>query len=448
MKTCLLVCVMSILYLTTVIPHLNELGAHSQDSVAAPIPLKGKGDVTRKLLSRKDLFGITSSSTPVDDSEGFAIPANAAEPTQFFEGSLTLNRPENSGTFTGISDVFQLTSAGDSPWKHLPAFSFEFVQNGSYLIPARQGLAITGNPVWNYIVGPGRVWREDSDGGYMRASLPFSLVQRNQNCVHNGEMTFLFSATKAPRVSNVYYQITQESCYPMKFNLWGIVSARYEPHAVAESSKIKEIHAAELSHRMPSKPFGALAADFPGSNIQLDAFKQAYKDPANITTFGIAIKGVNYVAGCPTRFGEYAFCSDMRLPSYSIAKSAFAGVALMRLGQLYGKEVYGQLIKNFIPQYVVGGQWDATTFGNASDMATGNYNLDGYEADEDSPTMDRFLIDEKLGSKIADAFAFRKNYAPPGTKWIYQSSATFLLTQAMNAYLNEKRGGKSESFLT
>jgi Beta-lactamase len=445
-KICLCFCVALILCQSISILNLNVLGVLAQATTIPVNTLQGTGNVNRKWLTHNELFGKNSPSAPVDDSAGFAIPPNGAEPTQSFEGTLTLNNPESNGSFTELSDVFQLIPQGDSPWKHLPAFSFQFVQNGSYLIPAQQGLAITGNPSWNYIVGPGRVWRENSDEGYMRASLPFSLVQRNQNCVHNGEMTFLFDTAKSPQISNVYYQITQETCYPMKFNMWGIVSATYTPNAVAGSVTLKENYAAELSQRMATKPFSALATDFSRPGVNLEAFTHAYKSPEDITTFGIVIRGINYVAGCPTRFGEYAFCADMRLPSYSIAKSVFAGVALMRLGQLYGSEVYDQLIKDYIPQYVFGGKWDATTFGNASDMATGNYNLAEYEADEDSPTMDKFLVDEDYASKIADAFAFRQNYAPPGTRWIYQSSATFILTQAMNAYLQQKRGTKADLF--
>jgi len=271
-------------------------------------------------------------------------------------------------------------------------------------------------------------------------------VQRNQNCVHNGEMTFLFSSTKTPRISNVYYQITQETCYPMKFNMWGIVAADYAPGTVPGDEALRENYAAENAHRMPTKPFSALAVDHPSAGIDMAAFARAYKHPGEITTYGLVFRGVNYVAGCPTRFGEYAFCSEMRLPSYSIAKSVFAGVALMRLGELYGAGVYSELIKSFIPETSLGGKWDATTFNNTSDMATGNFNLDKYEADEDSLTMDKFLVDEAYHAKLADAFAFNQNYAPPGTKWIYQSSATFVLTQAMNAYLRQHRGRDADVF--
>ncbi len=32
------------------------------------------------------------------------------------------------------------------------------------------------------------------DGGYSRASLPFTLEERNANCMHNGVLTFLFKS--------------------------------------------------------------------------------------------------------------------------------------------------------------------------------------------------------------------------------------------------------------
>jgi hypothetical protein len=411
-----------------------------------PAKLSGSGQVKRTVLKREQLLRGTDSLSPVDDSAGFALPAQAAEPTEFFEGTLTLKNVASVGHFTLLSDIFQLVPASDSPWKHLPPFRFQFVQSGSFLIPVVQGLSITGDPAWNYMVGPGRVWRETGDAGYMRASLPFALVQRNQNCVHNGAMTFLFNTTKRPRISRVFYQITQETCYPMKFDMWGVLDADFSPAAVAGSSEIRARFAAEQAHQMPTKPLSALAEDLPGTNIDVAAIRRGYKHPEDITTYGMVFRGIHYSAGCPTRFGEYAFCDQMRLPSYSIAKSVFAGVALMRLGQLYGTGVYDLRIKDYVPPKENEGHWETTTFGNTSDMATGNFNSEAYEADEDSPVNDKFLIDESLESKIRDAFAFDRKYAPPGTTWVYQSPATFLLTQAMNAYLRQKQGPSADVF--
>lgn len=409
-------------------------------------PLKGDGEVSRSILTYDQLFGDAAPTAPLDDTAGFGLPASAAPPSQNFEGTLTLSNPAASGSFQVLQNTEGYESTNSSPWMHLAPFSFQFVQNGSYLIPVKQGLVITGSPAWNYIVGPGRVWQESGDHGYMRASLPFALVERNQNCVHNGEITFLFSNTKSPNVSKVRYQVTQETCLYLKFDLWGQLKATYVRGKIANSEAVKDAAAAEAANRLPSKPFSALLTDYPKSGIDLANFTKPFRAPANITTYGLFINGINYVAGCQTRYGVYAFCDNMRVPSYSLAKSSLAGVAMMWMGQQYGAEVYQQLIRNYVPEYVLGGDWNNVTFANASDMATGNYNHTEFEGDESSPQELAFLIAEKYSEKITDAFRPFPHKAAPGTTFVYQTHTTFLLTQAMNAYLQKRKGSGADIF--
>ena len=419
----------------------------AQSSTPAPVPgdpLSGSGAVNRTLLTYGDLFSNATPSSPVDDS-AFALPANAAMPKEAFEGRLDLLKPASSGGFTKLHDAFNYIVDADSPWKHLPTFSFEFVQNGSHLIPARQGLIVTGDPSWNYIIGPGRVWWEDGDSGYTRASFPFALIERSQNCVHNGEMMFLFSNAKPVRISKVRYQVTQETCAYLKFDMWGQLSATHTPTTISGSTELKNDHASEIANRIPRKPFAALAADFPNSGVDLAGFFRTVKFPKDITTYGLYINGTNYAGSCQTRYGEYAFCGEMRLPSYSTAKSAFAGVAMLQLGQMYGTATYHQMIRDFLPQFVMGGDWSKVTFADTLSMATGNYLKTGFESDEDSPQEAAFLTAESYDRKIAAAFAPFPHKAEPGTTMVYQSHGTFLVTQAMNAYLR-KQGGGSDLF--
>ena len=402
--------------------------------------------MNRSVLTYNELFSNTTPSAPVDDSGGFALPANAAPPSQAFEGTLTLSDPTTSGRAQILRDDFADDSASNSPWRHLASFSFQFVQNGSYLIPVQQGLVITGSTAWNYIVGPGRVWQENNDKGYMRASFPFALVERNQNCVHNGEMTFLFNRTKIPNISKVRYQVTQETCLYFKLNMWGQLAANYTPGSVANDQALENAEAAEVANRLPTKPFSALATDYPNSGINIANFTRGFKSPADITTYGLFINGVNYVGNCQTRYGAYAFCDNMRLPSYSVAKSSFAGLAMMWLGQQYRSAVYGQLIRSYVPQYVDGGDWTNVTFDNTADMATGNYISASYEADESSSQERAFITAEPYSTKITDAFTPFPHKAVPGTTWVYQSHATFILTQAMNSYLQQQQGSGADIF--
>lgn len=409
-------------------------------------PLSGSGKVSRTVLTYDELFSNATPASPVDDSAGFALPANAARSAQSFEGTLTLSNPASNGSFRLLRDDAKMDTGNDSPLRHLASFSFQFVQSGSYLIPVRQGLVITGGPAWNYIVGPGRVWQEDGDHGYARASLPFALIERGQNCTHNGEMTFLFSNRKRPHISQVRYQITQETCMYFKFNLWGQLPATYVHCKVAGTEEVRKAAAAEMANRIPAKPMSALPADYPNAGIDLANFMSGRKFPEDVTTYGLLINGVHYVGNCQTRYGMYAFCGEMRLPSYSISKSVLGGVGLMWLGQQYGSSVYGELIRKYLPEYVDGGDWTNVTFANTSDMATGNYLSTKFEGDEDGPEEDAFGNAERYAEKIKDAFAPFPHKENPGTTFIYQSHAAFILTQAMNSYLEKRQGSGADIF--
>ena len=404
-------------------------------------PIAGTGNVTRRWLTRDEFFSSAPAAVPVDDG-AFALPANAAPPTQLFEGKLTLLETSATGSARVLRNTFDYGAGSGSPWTHLPPFSFEFVQNGSHLVAVRQGLVMTGSPAWNYIVGPGRVWREIADRGYMRASFPFALVERNQNCVHNGEMMFLFNRGANPSISNIRYQVTQETCLYFKLDLWGQVRASWVPGTPAGAMDIANSAAEEISAKLPTRPIAELPKDYPGARFNVENLTRSFRSPADITTLGVFINGVNYVGACPTRYGSYAFCDQMRLPSYSLAKSSFAGLALMWMGQKYGRGVYDRLIRDFVPESVAGGDWNGVTFANASDMATGHYLSAEREADESGPEEAAFLTAEAFTDKIALAFMRFPRRAVPGSRWVYQSHTTFILTRAMGAYLERRAGGE------
>ena len=422
--------------------------AHAANTVPGD-PLTGSGVVSRTVNTYASLMASTQP-TALSNESNFGLPATAAAPTDTFEGTLTLT-PVAAGYFSVYYDLLGQSKSGITAFNRLPAFSYQFVQNGSYLIPATQGFTVTGDTSWNLIIGTGRAWAETTDNGYTRAAFPLALAQRNQNCVHNGTLTFLFNKNATPKISHVAYQFTGEGCPTFMFDMAGQVAATYTPATVANDTAIENATAAEVSNRMPVKPFTALATDYPSSGINTSAFVAQYTYPGSVTTYGVVINGTNYSSGCATRhtaagLGNYPFCSEMRMPSYSTAKSAFSSLAMMRLGQLYGTGVYGDLIKSYVPQYTDGGSWTSTTFGNASDMATGNYISSAYESDENGTYTTAFLNDETYASKIAAAFTPFPHKTTPGTTWVYQSVAAFIQTQAMNAYLKAQQGTSADLF--
>jgi len=260
--------------------------------------LNGSGNVSRALLRYNDLMSGVSAA-PVDDS-AFALPAEAAMPAHIFKGHPEIFGEADNGGFQKIRDDNNYSANNER--LHIPKFKYEFVQDGIYLIPVTQDLSLTGHPNWNYIIAPGRIWQENGDNGYSRTSFPFALVERNANCTHNGVMTFLFNGTS---VSDVRYQITQETCVYFKFNIWGQLKAIYKPETISNAATLKTNHAAEVDNRLPTKLISALATDFPNSGVRISKFGSGVT-PEHMTTYGLVINGTNYASGCGTRYGQYA----------------------------------------------------------------------------------------------------------------------------------------------
>jgi len=136
----------------------------------------------------------------------------------------------------------------------------------------------------------------------------------------------------------------------------------------------------------------------------------------------------------------------MRATSYSTAKSAFVSVALMRLAQKYDPQVGSFLIKDYVPEYATSpGDWERVTFNHTLDMSTGNYVSDGYMTDDDSQKMGQFFSAQPYAERIKEAFDC-PHAADPGTRWVYRTSDTFILTRALQNYLQTQQGLQADIY--
>ncbi|AQQ66586.1 hypothetical protein Mag101_02180 [Microbulbifer agarilyticus] len=404
-------------------------------------PLSGSGNVSRSALTMNTLINGSDPGSLVDYSH-YALPANAAMPSNQFEGSLELFGEASGGDFDEHKDSFRYTGSQDTTRKHLPEFNFEFVQSGSHIFPVERGSIVSTHPEWEYILTPGRVWDENGDAGYSRVALPFALQQKNANCIHNGMMTFLFKDDGS--VSDVAYQIAGETCLYFQVDMWGQLSASYTPHSVANSDQLTSDYQAEVNNRMPSKPLSALAQDYPGTDYTAFAAPNG-KDPLDLSLAGFVIDGTHYMGGCGSRRGDYPYCESLVVPSYSSAKTVFAGGAMMRLEQKY-PGTFNQSIGSYISECNTNGNWNDVTFGNALDMGTGNYKLAGYMSDEGASHTNDLFLPEDHASKINYSCTEYPRKASPGTKWVYHTSDTYILGTAMNAYLRGIEGSSSDIF--
>ena len=398
-------------------------------------------DGTRLALTYDELMNVAVAPAPADMS-AYAPPASAKPPGNIFQGTLSLVAERSGSTMHVLTDQYGDSTANEGAARHLPAFNFAFVQSGDALIPARRGAVPVDHPEWEFILEPGRAWDEAADDGLTRAALPFTLEERNANCMHHGVLSFLFG--KDGKASDVAWQIASETCIYFKFDMWGRAAATYKSGAVADAARIAADYAQEVAHRMPTRPIEALAQDFSGADIS--NFGSAGVVPASdIALYGLVANGVNYVGGCETRFGLYPYCAVMDLPSYSLAKSIFAGLGTMRLSLLY-PGVTKEIIANYVPDCATAGTWNDVTFGNALDMATGHYNSPDDQADEDAPDLSPFFLAEDHVTRIKFACTHYPRKAQPGTHWVYHTADTYVLGTALRAFYRGKAGPAADLY--
>ena len=397
--------------------------------------LDGSGSNSRSALTYSVLTGSTAVSL-VDYSQ-YGLPEDAANPSNNLEGSLSLTVTPGTLTEQGTS----LASAYTNP-NSLPPFDFTFVQYGTHLLPSERQVVNTGHTAWEWVLLPGRVWDEAGDNGYSRVALPFALQEINANCTHNGVMTFLFKDDGS--VSDVAYQVAQETCEYFKYNLHGKVGADYTPGSVTGRDAIISNYVQEYANRLPVKPLSALVTDYPSAGISVSGIGSD-QSASHLTAYGVLYNGTHYRGACETRFGEYPYCDVMALPSYSTAKTVVAGLGVMRAEQRYGGSQQNIAISNYVTA-CSGSQWQDVTLLNALDMATGNYDASGDSVDEGAQkTVSDFFLVDTHADKISHSCGYSRKTAP-GTQFVYHTSDTYIVSRTLQQYHEQQAGSGADYF--
>lgn len=411
--------------------------------------LSGSGAVTRTLLTYTQLTSGSQISGPVDNS-AFVVPATAAHPTNYFQGPLETIDQDTVGSRSVVVDLYNYLSAPERD--NMPKLYFDYLSHGSHFIPVLRSYQLPSHPFWEFISGPGRVWNENSDNGYSRVSIPFTITQKNSNCVHNGAMTFLFknaaNGVDISLISKGYYQITQETCQYFKANFWGTLTISAVTATISSASTVRSNYEAEVANRLPVKDISQLAVDFPGTNYALIGSEQT---TGHMTAFGVEVDGTLYRGGFQTRFGIYPFKDVLVLPSYSTYKSYGTELAALRIQQKYpGTDIFNNFISNRVPSCPTS-KWSDVKISHCLDMGTGNYGLAGYESDEGSVAMtnDYFLRETQL-EKLSFACNKYARKATPGTFWVYHTPDNYLAGVALRQAISvlEPATGTLDNFLT
>ena len=385
------------------------------------------------------LQGNEPLASPV--ATNFYLPAGElATPSNSFEGVLTIRAAETVSQIEVVTDTFGIVANEDLALSDLPPFSVGFTSDGNDLIPLAREPQRSDHPYWELIPQPGKSWDADGDNGWSRAALPFALKEYNQNCTHNGLMTFLYKSDGS--ISRVAWQVTSETCLYVKLNLWGAAEAEYVPEPVPHPGEVVAAYRREVSRRMPVKPFSDLVLDYP--DLDLTAFHPPGFDDASV--YGLVLKGVNYRSDCPTRLGPYPFCEVLSLPSYSLAKSLVGDLAYQLLISRW-PEFATIPVSDLIPECKTGdGRWDDVTAIHLLDMTTGNYDSEIDNADESSAKIDTFFLAQTNDGKVRFSCTAWPRKSAPGTQWVYHTTDTYLLGVTMNTFLRQKLGPQADIY--
>jgi Beta-lactamase len=292
------------------------------------------------------------------------------------------------------------------------------------------------------VVSPGRVWSEPGDQGMSRASLPFVVIPNPlYNDAYNGVATFLFDDT---RVSGFHAQIVQETApYDDRLDVWGIAPMTYSPGAVAGEAALRARFDEEVRRRAPTRPWADLPAtvrDAPLGGVDGEVAGDG------VSASGLVVDGVLHVRGCPTRYGQFPYCREMRHGVFSVTKSLGGAVALLRLAQKYGDAVFDAKIQDYVTVTASHDGWKDVTFADVLSMATGIGEVsprrepNNFFADENRPRFFRALAKRSLAEKLAATFEYPAYPWGRGQVFRYNSTHPFVLAAAMDAFLKRREG--------
>lgn len=387
--------------------------------------------------------GFLSSSEPLQKplaTLSYTPPGKTLKPAQPMTGVISLDSSADSNQIEVLKDTFGISREDRWELSSLPRFAFEFVSDGTDVIPVQRHPQRSDHPYWEIILGPGRTWTDPDDTGWSRAALPFSLKEKNQNCTHNGLMTFLYRPDGS--ITRTAWQIGSETCLYLKFNLWGMANTTLQPQGITSSEDIITAYHDEVQNRLKVKPLAALADDYPGLNPA--AFKPPGKGESSV--YGFVIDDVHYRSECQTRHGPYPYCESFSLPSYSLAKSVFAGLGYLLLTRQW-PEFADMEISHLIPECDLDDKrWTNVSPRHLLNMTTGLYESTEFEKDEGSSAMEAFFLAETRDEKTRISCEIWPRKAVAGTTAVYHTTDHYLLGVAMSHFLKQKLGPHSDIY--
>jgi CubicO group peptidase (beta-lactamase class C family) len=360
---------------------------------------------------------------PLLDMSFFARPEWATNDAEPFAGAVSF--AESDMLFPKTRDAYD----GEDLF---PGITIQFISHDRKLIPRTQGVIDTrsqSDSYWDVILGVGAVWREDGDDGWSRASFPIHFLGRYVGEVRNCVATFVYAGDA---ISNVAVQCSQETAVldaQQLGDLRALVPARYEPQAVPDTAAFLEAYQHRESSRIPTAPL----TEIDRNHEIADHFDRSIWTNASTSLGAVYVDGILYVHPPRTRHGTYPYPHAMRHGVFSVTKSMAGALAMFYFAERYGEAIFDERIADYVPAFAHLPEWQGVTFSHTLNMVT------GVRAGEDLLYEPLELAPNKEAA-IHNIAQFGDFPEAPGETFNYATTNTFVLSYALENYVQEKEG--------
>lgn len=407
----------------------GEGGSPSAPLPPAPTPTPAAG--VRNLLTTEDLFGDRSPGIVHTDyfkplGEVRAASHRLCGTLHFAETRMTTTHPDT--TWMGSGNTL------------FPAFSLPVVGHAGWLVPMARDLILSGRgaggsggSLWNVIVNPGRTWEETADAGYSRAAFPFTLTDNYVGQARNGLATFVFDGIET---SSLHIQVAQETAPVGEYqrvDFSALVPIRFDPECPAGADAAVAAFERELASRLPLHRWAELPDAQRSQSISREGFAGA-----DFSAVALLLDGLLYQQDVATRAGPHPWPEWMRHGVFSVTKTLCLGVSMFHLAQRYGDAIFDERITDYVPELADHPGWRDVTFHDTLNMVTGTVGAN------EGAAISPFIHARSASEKLAAIHRLPDAPAAPGTTFDYESTHSFVLSCAMNRYVQFREGPQAD----
>lgn len=365
------------------------------------------------------------SILPLMDMSYYAKPAWGTEASHHFSGSISfadteLTYPKGREFYPG-ENIF-------------PAVTLDFIAQDGELIPIQKEKIVRRNQsksLWDVVVGTGKTWQEDKDGEWSRASFPLTLTDRYVGQARNCVASFVY---QTDTISNVCVQCSQETADLNDHqvgNIQVMLQADFQAQRYADSTQVIDRHQLFKSRKLPVHSLSTIDTN----NEIADLFEKPLYTNAPTSLGALLMDEKLYLNPPKTRHGLYPYPDEMRHGVYSVTKSMAGALSLFYLARRYGAEIFDELITDHVPALADHPAWQGVSFSHTLNMVTGT------EGSESAEHLLNILILARTAEESIHNIASLGDYpAGPGEQFNYASTNLFVLSYAMQNYVEAKEG--------